>query len=77
MDGRERMGETMTAAEAGPRQETENELVEAWRVQELLRAGYDADSAAAIAGRLDIDLHYAVDMIRGGCDPDLALRILL
>jgi hypothetical protein len=67
----------MTAAEAGPRQETEAELVERWRAEELERGGYDSESAAAIAGRLDIDLHRAVDLIRGGCEPDLALRILL
>jgi hypothetical protein len=55
----------------------ENALIEAWRVQELERAGYPSQTAAEIAVRHDIDLHRAVDLLRLGCPLDLALRIVL
>ncbi len=66
----------MTAAEL---QTPSSELtqVERWRADELERAGYDARAAAEIAARHDIDLHRAVDMLRRGCPPELALQILL
>ena len=67
----------MAAAEAGIYPETELERIERWRQEELERAGYDSDGAAAIAVRLDIDLHQAVDLVRGGCPPEVALAILL
>ena len=67
----------MTAADVHLATETELERIEHWRAEELERAGYDARSAAAIAARPDIDLHRAVDLLRSGCAPELALRILL
>ena len=67
----------MTAAEAGVQVDTEVERIEAWRAQELRRAGYDRRAAGAVAARHDVDLHLAVDLIRRGCPPDLALEILL
>ena len=67
----------MTAAEAGPRQETEAELVERWRAEELERAGYSAGAASDIAFRADIDLHLAVQLVVRGCSEELALKILL
>jgi succinylglutamate desuccinylase len=57
--------------------ETELERVERWRARELMRAGYDSDSATALASRLDIDLHTATDLLESGCPADLALQILL
>ena len=48
-----------------------------WRRAELERAGYDAAAAQAIAERLDIDLHRATDLLRSGCPPRTALKILL
>ena len=57
--------------------ETELERVERWRAEELLRAGFDPGAASELAGRLDIDLHTATELIDRGCPPDLALRILL
>lgn len=56
---------------------TELEQVEHWRAQELVRAGFSADAAAKLAARHDIDLHFAVDLVRRGCSPELALQILL
>jgi hypothetical protein len=57
--------------------ETEAERVLTWRLRELMRAGYDRAAAWEIAARSDVDLHRAVQLARGGCSPDLALRILL
>jgi hypothetical protein len=55
----------------------ENTLIEAWRAEELERAGYPLDAAVEIARRQDIDLHRAVDLLRLGCPIELALRIVL
>lgn len=57
--------------------ETESERIERWRAEELERAGYEPSSAAKIAVRPDIDLHLAIDLLARGCQPDLALKILL
>ena len=57
--------------------ETESERIERWRAEELERAGYEPVSAAKIAVRPDIDLHLAIDLLARGCQPDLALKILL
>jgi len=55
----------------------EDEPVFRWRLEQLERAGYDECSALELASRSDVDLHVAVDMLQRGCDPKLALRILL
>jgi hypothetical protein len=57
--------------------ETETERVERWRMDELLRVGFDVEFAALIAAEPGVDLHAAIDMIERGCPPDLAARILL
>ena len=66
----------MAAADLEVR-ETEIERIERWRAEELERAGYTARDAQKLAQRHDVDLHHAVDLIRNGCSPDLALAILL
>lgn len=53
------------------------ERIERWRREELERAGYSAEAAAEIAIRLDVDLHYAVQLLERGCPADIAVRILL
>lgn len=58
-------------------QPPENVKVEDWRLHQLIEAGYSVDEAAAIAGRHDIDLHQAVDLINHGCTTTLAAAILL
>ncbi len=65
----------MTAAETAS--ETEQERIQRWRAEELERAGYEASAAALLAARADVDLHYAIDLLRNGCAPELALQILL
>ncbi|HZR96652.1 MAG TPA: hypothetical protein VFA56_13225 [Gaiellaceae bacterium] len=57
--------------------ETEQERVERWRAEELMRAGYDPAGATDLAVRADVDLHHAIGLLERGCPPDLALRILL
>lgn len=66
----------MSAAELEVR-ESELERIERWRTGELRRAGYGQAAAAELAVRLDVDLHDAIDLVRHGCPPDLALQILL
>lgn len=67
----------VTAADQELVEETEYERVARWRAEELERAGYRAASAARIAGRFDIDLHLASDLLERGCSEELALRILI
>jgi hypothetical protein len=69
-------GSSMSAAELKT-PETEQERIERWRTAELLRAGYEPAAASLLSARLDVDLHYAIDLLRAGCEPGLALRILL
>jgi hypothetical protein len=52
-------------------------LVRAWRLEALERGGYEQPLASELAERIDVDLHLAVDLLRRGCLPDLAARILL
>ena len=65
----------MTAAEVHER--TEAERIEAWRTEELERAGYPPEAAARIAARFDVDLRAAIALVERGCPHELALRILL
>ena len=67
----------MTAAETQLTLETELERIELWRAQELERAGYPVRDAAMVAGRHDIDLHQAIDLVSQGCPVPVALQILL
>ena len=67
----------MAAADLEVRAEGELERIESWRAEELRRAGYDADQVTTLGARHHIDLHAAVDLVRGGCPHDLALDILL
>lgn len=48
-----------------------------WRLKELERAGYDADSASLIAAEFQVDLHRACRLLERGCPVDTARRILL
>lgn len=66
----------MTAAEL-KNTETEPERIERWRAEELQRAGYEPEAARMLASRVDVDLHYAIDLLRAGCQHELALQILL
>jgi hypothetical protein len=56
--------------------ETEEERVIGWRAEELLRAGYDNGTALELALLPYVDLHSAIDLLRRGCPPATAVRIL-
>lgn len=67
----------MTATLELERAQTEDELVLDWRLEQLVRAGYDDRTASELAFRNDVDLHLATDLLRMGCPPEIALNILL
>ena len=67
----------MSTAEVQLHKETEQERIERWRTEELERAGYEPADAERLATARDVDLHLAVGLLRRGCSPELAVRILL
>jgi hypothetical protein len=67
----------MSAAELHVVDETEQDRVEHWRAEELIRAGYEPSDAIALAARHDIDLHRAVELIQQGCPYETAIEILI
>ena len=69
--------QSMTAAELQIPTETELDRIERWRAEELVRAGYDPSDALALAARHDIDLHFAVELLKQGCPYEPALGILM
>ena len=71
------MRPTMPAVELDLEFDAEAELVRIWRLEELERAGYPASQARELADLAYVDLHLATDLLRRGCAPDLALKILV
>ena len=67
----------MTAANVQLPDETELGRIERWRAEELERAGYSIEAAQNLAVRHDVDLHFAVELLRQGCPAETALEILL
>lgn len=67
----------MIARQLARLEEQETTGVLRWRFTELLRAGYPSDDALVLATHSNVDLHAAADLIRRGCPPDTAKRILL
>jgi len=57
--------------------QVESQDVVAWRLRQLLRAGYGRDAAQALAERPQIDLHLATRLLGQGCPAQTAVRILL
>ena len=57
--------------------ENEAERVVRWRIEQLVRAGFDEVAARLLAARRHVDLHHASDLVRRGCPAETALRILL
>lgn len=56
--------------------ETERQRVTTWRIERLIDAGYDHESALLIGIDTTIDLHLAIDLLRRGCPVENALQIL-
>ena len=71
------MRPTMPAVELELEFDAEAELVRIWRTEELERAGYSASEASRLADLTYVDLHLATDLVRRGCSPELALKILV
>jgi len=67
----------MPAVELDLEFDTEAELVRIWRMEELERAGYAAAQARELAELSYVDLHLATGLLRRGCAPELALKILV
>ena len=57
--------------------ESDDAKVEAWRIHQLLEAGYPLPLAEKLAARADVDLHRAVELVQQGCAPETAGQILL
>lgn len=60
---------------ASPRR-SEDERVFDWRLACLRAAGFDDDDSATLARERSVDLHVALDLVRRGCPPETAVRIL-
>ncbi|HEX6491303.1 MAG TPA: hypothetical protein VF002_08000 [Gaiellaceae bacterium] len=54
----------------------ERTKVESWRLHVLMEAGFPLPLAEKIA-HSEADLHFAVELVRDGCDHETAARILL
>ena len=67
----------MPAVELDLEFDAEAELVRIWRMEELERAGYEAAQARELADLTYVDLHLATNLLRQGCTPELALKILV
>jgi hypothetical protein len=47
-----------------------------WRLEQLCAAGYDGEAALALALDKQVDLHFAISLVRRGCPVETAWRIL-
>ena len=56
---------------------TEPERVDVWRAQTLAECGYPTAAALELARRRDVDVHQACTMVARGCDPLVAIDILV
>lgn len=56
--------------------EDEQSKVESWRLHVLIEAGFPLPLAERLAVSA-ADLHDCVDLVRSGCDPTVAAKILL
>ena len=48
-----------------------------WRIEQLIAVGFDGDSAFVLALDRTVDLHDATELVRRGCPPQTAFRILV
>ena len=47
-----------------------------WRIEQLIAVGFDSDAALVLALDRTVDLHEATELVRRGCPPTTAFRIL-
>jgi hypothetical protein len=55
---------------------SDEELVESWRAERLIAAGYPDEVALALAADVDVELAVAEGLLEHGCPLRTALRIL-
>ena len=57
---------------------TERERAEVlrWRREQLIRSGFSLDVAARLASDVQYEVHALIELVEGGCAPELAARIL-
>jgi hypothetical protein len=67
----------MAAASLEQGRRADLELVERWRFEELVRAGYTVPDAMELARRTEVDLHWAASLVARGCPSSTALRIAI
>ena len=67
----------MAAVEVEGREHPDVEAVRRWRFEALIRAGYDDGDAIELAFHTEVDLHWAVELVRRGCPSGTAVRIAL
>ncbi len=48
-----------------------------WRIEQLIAVGFDSDAAFVLALDRNVDLHQATGLVRRGCPPQTAFRILV
>jgi hypothetical protein len=48
-----------------------------WRIEQLIAVGFDSDAAFVLALDRTVDLHEATKLVRRGCPPQTAFRILI
>jgi hypothetical protein len=48
-----------------------------WRIEQLIAVGFDSDAAFVLALDRCVDLHEATELVRRGCPPQTAFRILV
>ena len=71
---------TLEAVEQGELEETRPDpaaRVIGWRMEQLLAVGFDSDAALVLALDRTVDLHEATELVRRGCPPETAFRILI
>jgi hypothetical protein len=48
-----------------------------WRIEQLMAVGFDSDAAFVLALDRSVDLHDATELVKRGCPPQTAFRILI
>jgi hypothetical protein len=61
---------------APPLVRDERDDVVGWRIERLLAAGYDGESALGLALDRSVDVHVAVTILEHGCPVETSLQIL-
>jgi hypothetical protein len=57
-------------------EQSDRDKVASWRLHQLIEAGYPVHLAERLA-HSDADLHRAIELVRVGCDAQVAAEILL